>query len=205
MRSPASSIRDREGEETELHATLVVGADGRDSQVAKMSEIGEKVLPHARFCYGGYFEGEMPECAPDGTIWLADPQFAAAFPTDHDQVFYAAMPTKDRLPEFKRDPEAALVDYIADFPDAPPIRNGAAGQRRARQDRDAEPGAGGDGAGTGLRRRRGAGDRPAVRDRLRLGVPVRRMVGRRGRAGAAPATSRWHAASSATAAVTPAS
>jgi menaquinone-9 beta-reductase len=116
-------VRDREGEETELRAALVVAADGRDSQVAKMSEIKEKVLPHGRFCYGGYFEGEMPECAPDGTIWLADPQFAAAFPTDHNQVFYAAMPTKDRLPEFKRDPERALVEYIADFPDAPPIRS----------------------------------------------------------------------------------
>ncbi len=116
-------VRDREGEEAELRATLVVAADGRDSKVAKMSEIGEKVLPHNRFCYGGYFEGEMPESAPDGTIWLADPQFAAAFPTDHDQVFYAAMPTKDRLPEFKRDPATALVNYIADFPDAPPIRS----------------------------------------------------------------------------------
>jgi menaquinone-9 beta-reductase len=116
-------VRDRDGEETELRAALVVAADGRDSKVAKMSGISEKVLPHNRFCYGGYFEGEMPESAPDGTIWLADPQFAAAFPTDHGEVFYAAMPTKDRLPEFKRDPERALVDYIADFPDAPPIRN----------------------------------------------------------------------------------
>jgi menaquinone-9 beta-reductase len=117
------AVRDREGEETELHAKLTVGADGRDSQVAKLSEIGEKVLPHNRFAYGGYFEGEMPESAPDGTIWLADPQFAAAFPTDQNQIFYVAMPTKDRLAEFKRAPETALVNYVADFPDAPPIRS----------------------------------------------------------------------------------
>jgi menaquinone-9 beta-reductase len=116
-------VRDRDGEETELRAKLVIGADGRDSQVAKMAEVGEKVLPHERFAYGGYFKGEMPEGAPDGTIWFGDPQFAAAFPTDQGEVFYVAMPTKDRLPEFKRDPEKALVDYVADFPDAPPIRN----------------------------------------------------------------------------------
>ncbi len=116
-------VRDREGEETELRAPLVVGADGRDSQVAKLAEVGEKVLPHERFAYGGYFEGEMPESAPDGTIWFGDPQFAAAFPTDQNQIFYVAMPTKDRLPEFKRDPEKALVEYVADFPDAPPIRS----------------------------------------------------------------------------------
>jgi flavin-dependent dehydrogenase len=116
-------VGDRDGEETELRATLVVGADGRDSQLAQISEIGEKVLPHNRFAYGGYFEGEMPEGAPDATAWFADPQWAAAFPTDQGQVFYAAMPTKDRLPEFKRDPAAALVEYVADFPEPPPIRS----------------------------------------------------------------------------------
>lgn len=116
-------VRDREGTETELWATLVVGADGRDSQLAKLAGVKEKVLPHNRFCYGGYFEGPMPEGAPDGTIWFGDPQWGAAFPTDSKQVFYAAMPTKERLPEFKRDPERALVEYLADFPDAPPIRS----------------------------------------------------------------------------------
>jgi flavin-dependent dehydrogenase len=116
-------VRDREGTETELRATLVVGADGRDSQLAKLANVKEKVLPHNRFCYGAYFEGSMPEGAPDGTIWFGDPQWAAAFPTDSEQVFYAAMPTKERLPEFKRDPERALVEFVADFPDAPPIRS----------------------------------------------------------------------------------
>ncbi len=116
-------VRDREGTETELRAQLVVGADGRDSQIAKLTKVKEKVLPHNRIAYGGYYEGPMPEGAPDGTIWFGDPQFAAAFPTDRDQVFYVAMPTKDRLPEFKRDSERALVDFVADFPDPPPIRS----------------------------------------------------------------------------------
>lgn len=122
-RFAGAAVVDREGNEAELVARLVVGADGRDSRLVKLSGIGEKVLPHERFAYGGYFEGPQPECSPDGTIWLADPQFMAAFPTDSDLVFYAAMPTKDRLPEFKRNPEKALVDFISDFPDAPPIRD----------------------------------------------------------------------------------
>jgi 2-polyprenyl-6-methoxyphenol hydroxylase-like FAD-dependent oxidoreductase len=113
---------DREGNEVELVAPLLVGADGRDSRVAKLAGLSEKVLPHERFAYGGYFEGPPPESAPDGTIWMADPQFMAVFPTDADLNFYAAMPTKERLPEFKRDPEKALVDFISDFPDPPPIR-----------------------------------------------------------------------------------
>jgi 2-polyprenyl-6-methoxyphenol hydroxylase-like FAD-dependent oxidoreductase len=122
-RFSGAAALDRGGNETELVAPLLVGADGRDSRVAKLAEVREKVLPHERFAYGGYFAGPMPESAPDGTIWMADPQFMAAFPTDGELVFYAAMPTKDRLPEFKRDPEKALVDFISDFPDPPPIRD----------------------------------------------------------------------------------
>jgi menaquinone-9 beta-reductase len=121
-RFAGAAVVDRDGGEVELVAPLVVGADGRDSRVAKLSGIREKVLPHERFAYGGYFAGPKPESSPDGTIWMADPQFMAVFPTDGDLNFYAAMPTKDRLPEFKRDPERALVDFVSDFPDAPPIR-----------------------------------------------------------------------------------
>ena len=119
-----AAVVDREGEESELVARLVVGADGRDSAVAKLAGVREKVLPHGRFAYGGYFAGAMPESAPDGTLWMADPQFVGAFPTDSDLVFYAAMPTKDRLPEFRRDPQRALVDFVSDFPEPPPIRHG---------------------------------------------------------------------------------
>jgi menaquinone-9 beta-reductase len=117
------AVRDRGGAETELRADLVVGADGRDSQVATMAGVEEKVIPHGRFAYGAYFEGELPEGAPDATAWFGNPQWGAAFPTDRGETFYAAMPTKDRLPEFKRDPAAALVSYLSDFPDPPPIRS----------------------------------------------------------------------------------
>ncbi|HXS32888.1 MAG TPA: NAD(P)/FAD-dependent oxidoreductase [Solirubrobacterales bacterium] len=114
-------VRDREGEETELKAKLVVGADGRDSHLAELAGVSEKILPHGRFAYGAYFEGPAP--APDhaSTIWMLDPHWAAAFPTDSGLVFYAAMPTKDRLPEFRRDPEAALTSFLGSIPGAPPI------------------------------------------------------------------------------------
>ncbi len=118
------AVHDRGGEETELRAPLTVGADGRDSGIAELSGVATKTLPHNRFAYGAYFEGEPPAGAPDGSIWMLDPQFAAAFPTDGEFTFYIAMPTKDRLPEFKRDPAAALVDYVAAVPDPPPIRAG---------------------------------------------------------------------------------
>jgi len=114
-------VRDRNGEETELRANLVVGADGRDSHLAELAGVREKILPHGRFAYGAYFEGPAP--APDhaSTIWMLDPHWAAAFPTDSGLVFYAAMPTKDRLPEFRRDPEAALTSFVGGIPEGPPI------------------------------------------------------------------------------------
>jgi flavin-dependent dehydrogenase len=118
------AIRDRDRRETELRAKLVVGADGRESRVAELAGVETKTLPHGRFSYGGYFEGALPEYAPDGALWMLDPQWSAAFPTDSGLVFYGVMLTKDRLPEFKRDPKANLISFLADLPDAPPVREG---------------------------------------------------------------------------------
>ncbi|HEX6665688.1 MAG TPA: NAD(P)/FAD-dependent oxidoreductase [Solirubrobacterales bacterium] len=118
------AVRDRDGAETELRATLTVGADGRDSRIGELSGLPLKTRPHGRVAYGAYFEGAAPAGAPDAAIWMLDPQWAAAFPTDSDLTFYAAMVTKDRLPEFKADPEGALVSFLADLPEAPPIRAG---------------------------------------------------------------------------------
>jgi 2-polyprenyl-6-methoxyphenol hydroxylase-like FAD-dependent oxidoreductase len=120
------AARNREGEEHELRARLTVGADGRDSRVAELSEVPVKTYPHNRFAYGGYFEGGAPANAPDATAWFLDPHWCAAFPTDNGLTFYAAMPTKARLSEFKKEPEAALVRFLSDVPEAPPIRAGRA-------------------------------------------------------------------------------
>jgi 2-polyprenyl-6-methoxyphenol hydroxylase-like FAD-dependent oxidoreductase len=115
------TVRDQDGEVSTLAARLVVGADGRDSKVAKLAEVEEKTHPHGRFAYGSYFDGPPIEGSPDGMIWFTDPNWAAAFPTDSGLTFYAAMPTMDRLPEFKRDPEGARISYLAALPEPPPI------------------------------------------------------------------------------------
>jgi 2-polyprenyl-6-methoxyphenol hydroxylase-like FAD-dependent oxidoreductase len=115
--------RDRDGAETTFEAPLTIGADGRDSRIAKLSGVTVKTYPHGRFAYGGYFEGVPP---PRGdrttaTIWLMDPNWAAAFPTDNELLFCAAMATMDRLPAFKDDPEAALRAYFDEVPEAPSL------------------------------------------------------------------------------------
>lgn len=112
-------VRLRDGRE--IAADLVVGADGRDSTVAELAGVPEKVIANNRFSYGGYYEGPPPEGAPDGTIWLLDPFWAAAFPTDDGLTMYACMLTHDRLPEFKADIAGALERFVAALADAPPI------------------------------------------------------------------------------------
>jgi 2-polyprenyl-6-methoxyphenol hydroxylase-like FAD-dependent oxidoreductase len=117
-------VRDRDGEVTALRAKLVVGADGRESRIADLSGVPAKTLPHGRFAYGCYFEDATPDPAAGSSLWFLDPDVAAAFPTDSGLTLYVAMPTKARLPEFKRDPLAALIEFVAAVPDAPPIRAG---------------------------------------------------------------------------------
>ncbi len=115
-------VADPDGEEMALRAKLTVGADGRDSPIAELAGVKTKTSAHGRFAYGAYFEGPPPGANSVSSIWMLDPHWAAAFPTDSGLTFYAAMPTKDLLPEFRRDPEAALIDFVAGVPEAPPIR-----------------------------------------------------------------------------------
>jgi 2-polyprenyl-6-methoxyphenol hydroxylase-like FAD-dependent oxidoreductase len=114
--------RDREGVETVFEAPLTVGADGRDSSVVKLAGVKEKTYPHGRIAYGGYFDGVAPKGSPDASVWMMDPDWAAAFPTDEGLTFFAVMPTKDRAPEFKADPLAAMIEYFERAPEAPSLR-----------------------------------------------------------------------------------
>jgi flavin-dependent dehydrogenase len=104
-----------------LRAPLVVGADGCDTVVARLARQTTRRVRNARFNYAAYYDGPSHAQAPDTSLWLLDPEWASAMPTDSGLTVYACMPTHDRLPEFKRDPEKALTAFIAGLPDAPPI------------------------------------------------------------------------------------
>ena len=112
-------VEDRDGWHGQLRAPLVVGADGRGSPIAELAGLSGKTHPHERFVYAAYFEGRPDP--PDSALWFLDPDVAASFPTDDGLTLYAVVPTKKHLPTFKRDPEAALVDFIAALPDGPSV------------------------------------------------------------------------------------
>jgi menaquinone-9 beta-reductase len=114
-------VRNREGARNALRAPLSIGADGRDSTIAKLSGVRTRRLPHGRFAYAAYYEGPPVAGDPDSSLWLLDPSMAGAFPTDEGLTLYACMPTLDRLPEFRRDLEQGLERFVSEIPDAPPI------------------------------------------------------------------------------------
>jgi flavin-dependent dehydrogenase len=115
------AVRSREGDERELRARLVVGADGRSSAVAKMAGQKTKARPNNRFVYMAYYR-DMPLLTGDSPqLWFLDPDMAYAFPTDDDLTMLACVPHKDRIPEFKADPEGAMARMYERVPDGPRV------------------------------------------------------------------------------------
>jgi menaquinone-9 beta-reductase len=111
----------RDGSRVRVRASLVVGADGRDSRVAQLAAVPGRIRKHGRFGYFAYYENLPLASGAKALMWILDPQVAYAFPVDDGLTLMAVMLTKDRLPEFKTDIEGGLVSFVRSLPDAPPI------------------------------------------------------------------------------------
>jgi menaquinone-9 beta-reductase len=111
--------RGRDGAEHELSAKLVIAADGRDSSIAKLTGQPTKLKPNRRFGYSAYYRDTPLRTGSSAQMWLLDPDVAYAFPTDGGLTLLACMPHKDRLLEFKADPEAAMERLFDGLPEGP--------------------------------------------------------------------------------------
>ena len=112
-------VRAQDGAERELRAKLVVGADGRSSGIAKLAGQKTKIDPNNRFVYMAYYRDMPLVTGSSPQLWFLDPDMAYAFPTDGDLTMLACVPHKNRIPEFKADPEAAMArmyERVADGP-----------------------------------------------------------------------------------------
>jgi flavin-dependent dehydrogenase/pimeloyl-ACP methyl ester carboxylesterase len=117
---------DRERRVHDVTARVIVGADGRDSDIARLAGVPARVKPHDRFAYFAYYR-DLPLVSGNRTLfWLLDPDVAYAFPQDSGLTLMAAFQTKDRMPWFKRDVEANFEAYFQGLPQAPDL---AAGER----------------------------------------------------------------------------
>lgn len=108
------------GKTRAVRARLVVGADGRDSTIARLARIPGRVRSHNRFFYFAYWRGVEPvgTCARG---WLLDPDAAALFPNEDGLTVLVAGPHRSRLAEFQTDREGAYARMLAGLPDAPDL------------------------------------------------------------------------------------
>ena len=74
-----------------IRARLVVGADGRDSAIARWARVPGRVRAHNRFYYFAYWRGLRP-VTTGARLWLLDPDGAAAFPNEDDLTVVVAAP-----------------------------------------------------------------------------------------------------------------
>jgi len=112
-------VRERDGTEHQLRVRLVVAADGRDSTVAKLAQEPYTESKNNRFGYFAHYRDTPLVTGSSSQMWMLDPDVAYAFPTDGGLTLLACMPHKDRLPEYREDPEQAMVRLFERLPDAP--------------------------------------------------------------------------------------
>ena len=113
--------RRRDGERVEVRARVVVGADGRGSDVARLAGVPGRVLPNRRIGYMAYYENMALATAPDSVVWFRDPEVSYAFLNDEGVVVLAVFAAAERLPEFKADGEAAFLASFDGLPNRPDI------------------------------------------------------------------------------------
>ncbi|MCX5205334.1 NAD(P)/FAD-dependent oxidoreductase [Streptomyces sp. NBC_00237] len=113
-------VSTRDGGERELRARLVVGADGKDSAVAKFAGVPAKPYENGRFGYLAHFRN-LPLRDGISHAWFLEPDMAYAFPNDDGVTVVAVLPDKKRLPAFREDLEGSFLDFVRALPEAPPV------------------------------------------------------------------------------------
>ncbi|MFD9359597.1 NAD(P)/FAD-dependent oxidoreductase, partial [Streptomyces sp. NPDC060031] len=106
--------------EREIRARLVVGADGKDSAVAKFAGVPSRLYENARFGYLAHFRN-LPLHGGISHAWFLEPDMAYAFPNDDGVTVVAVLPDKKRLPAFREDLEGSFIAFVRALPEAPPI------------------------------------------------------------------------------------
>ncbi|MFE0190352.1 NAD(P)/FAD-dependent oxidoreductase [Streptomyces sp. NPDC059008] len=119
--SRAAGVRTSSAEgEQEIRARLVVGADGKDSTVARLAGVRERAHRNDRFSYFAHFRG-VRMAREESHCWFLDPDVAYAMPNDDGITVIAIIPDKKRLPAFRADLEGSFLDFVGRLPEAPDL------------------------------------------------------------------------------------
>ena len=121
---PAGVVARTSGGEVRVRARLVVAADGRGSDVARLARVPARVKPNQRFCYWAYWSGVPPRTPRTSQMWLLEPDCAYLFPADEDLSLLLVAPSRRRLPEFRADRDGAYERLLRSLPDGPAMDAG---------------------------------------------------------------------------------
>jgi flavin-dependent dehydrogenase len=109
-----------------IRARLLVGADGRESTLARLAGVPGRVRPHNRFFYFAYWRGIKQARTPRGPsirAWLLDPDGASQFPNEDDLTVLVAAYHRSRLAEVRADLEGSYIRHLAGLPDGPDLNS----------------------------------------------------------------------------------
>jgi flavin-dependent dehydrogenase len=99
-RTGGIEVRDRNGNVRRIRARLLVGADGRGSDVARLAGVRGRVRPHNRFFYFASWHGVPPEPSaenPSIRLWMLDPAGGAQFPNEDGITVLVAVFPRPRM------------------------------------------------------------------------------------------------------------
>ena len=111
--------RDPDGDEHELRAPLVVGADGRRSLVGREVGAEDPALSNenGRGCYFAYWRDARPEWRGIAAQWRSGEELVTAFPCDGGLLLVLLMPPVERAGAFKGDLEGEYERTVAAVPE----------------------------------------------------------------------------------------
>ena len=114
-------VKDTDGEVEALSASLVAAADGRGSRLGELSGVRARTMANERFTYFAYYRGLAQSSGEMGQMWLLEPSTAVAYPNDAGVSVVSCFVERDRLGDFKRDPEGSFGRFVDALPDGPNI------------------------------------------------------------------------------------
>lgn len=107
----------------ELRAPLVIGADGKESTIARLTGAPTEITDNGRFSYFAYYRGLDRPKNDAARVYYLEPDNAYVMPMEDDVTVIAAVVGKRRLEEFRADLEGAYTNYVRALPEAPDIDN----------------------------------------------------------------------------------
>ena len=118
----------RDGSEQALEARLVVGADGRNSTVARLAGARKyNLTPNERFAYWSFFEGADPGPEPTVVFHRWSGNLVLGIPTDSGLYQVLALPGLSELPRFRQNLEESYLEYVRR---CDPVAHALSGARR---------------------------------------------------------------------------